>query len=146
LDRPLGGSTTDHSVRRLAGIACLFTAGCVFGGGGTSSPLRGYRVLIETHDSLSDYLAHAFSRKGFKVRRHVSGGSPPTAALVTFTFRELGAPPVIWFHARLADTRTGALVAAVSAPLDSLGPTAGVRAESIADSFYARLKQREPPP
>lgn len=142
----MGGSAADHSVRRIAGIACLLTAGCFFGGGRTTPPLRGYRVLIETRDSLSDFLAHALSRKGFKVRRHVSGGSPPTAALVTFTFREPGDPPEIWLNARLADTRTGALVAAVSAPLDSLGPTAGVRAESIADSFAARLKHREPAP
>ena len=63
------------------------------------------------------------------------------AALVTFSFREVGDVPTIWFHARMADTRSGAIVAAVSAPLDSLGPTLGIRAASVADSFAAHLQQ-----
>ena len=133
-------------MRPMAAIVCLLTAGCVFGGGGVASPLRGYRVLIETRDSLSNHLAHALSRNGFRVRRHVRGGSPPTAALVTFTFRELGDQPGIWLNARLSDTRTGTVVAAVSAPLDSLGGTTAIRAQSLADSFAARLKHRKPTP
>jgi hypothetical protein len=124
----------------------LVAAACVLGPGVTPSPLHGYRVLIETHDSLSNYLARALSRKGFTVRRHVRGGSLPTAALVTFTFRERGAKPATWFHARLADTRNGKIVAAVSAPLDSLGATADLRARSLADSFAARLAPRRAAP
>lgn len=117
----------------------IVAAACVLGPGVPPSPLRGYRVLIETHDSLSDYLARALSRKGFAVRRQVRGGSLPTAALVTFTFRELGAKPTVWFDARMADTRSGVIVAAVSAPLDALGATAATRAKSLADSFATRL-------
>jgi hypothetical protein len=123
-------------------MAGILTAGCVLGPGVKPSPLRGYRVLIESHDSLSDQLARALSRKGFTVRRNVRGGSLQTAGLVTFTFRELGSTPTIWFHARLADTRTGAVVAAVSIPLDSLGTTPDLRARALADSFAARLEPR----
>jgi hypothetical protein len=100
--------------------------------------LRGYDLLIETHDSLSDALARELARKGFPVRRRLRGGGPPTVALVTFTFRELGESPILWFNARWADTRSGAIVAAVSAPLDSLGATPVARARSLADSFAAR--------
>jgi hypothetical protein len=132
--------------RSVAVTPCILAAGCFFGAGGTSSPMRGYRVLIETHDSLSDSLAHALSRKGFTVRRHVRGGSPATAALVTFSFRELGDPPTIWFNARLADTRSGAILSAVSAPLDSLGGTAATLARSLADSFAAHLQERHDSP
>jgi hypothetical protein len=124
---------------RGAVVTGVLAAGCVLGPGVRPSPLRGYRVLIETHDSLSDHLARALARKGFTVRRQVRGGSIPTAALVTFTFRELGAKPTIWFHARMADTRSGAIVAAVSAPLDALGATAATCAKSLADSFATRL-------
>jgi hypothetical protein len=132
--------------RSVAVTPCMLAAGCLFGAGGTPSPLRGYRVLIEAHDSLSDDLARALARKGFIVRRRVRGSSPPTAALVTFTFRELGDTPTIWFNARLADTRSGAIVAAVSAPLDSLGGTLATRAQSLADSFAAHLGQRHASP
>jgi len=117
----------------------VLAAGCVLGPGVKPSPLRGYRVLIETHDSLSDDLARALARKGFPVRRQVRGGSVHTAALITFTFRELGPKPTLWFHARMADTRSGAVIAAVSAPLDSLGATPAARAKSLADSFATRL-------
>jgi hypothetical protein len=117
------------------------------GAGGTPSPLRGYRVLIEAHDSLSDHLARALARKGFTVRRHVRGGSAPTAALITFMFRDSGDSSTLWFNARMADTRSGAIVAAVSAPLDALGRTTAVRAQSLADSFAAHLARgRNSPP
>ena len=131
---------------KVAVSACILAAGCFFGRGSTPSPLRGYRVLIEAHDSLSDGLARALTRKGFTVRRHVKGGSPPTAALVTFSFRELGDMPTIWFHARLADSRSGAIVATVSVPVDSLANTAAVLAQSLADSFAAQLAQRRDSP
>jgi hypothetical protein len=129
--------------RSVVVSACILAAGCFFGGGGRPSPLRGYGVLIEAHDSLSDTLAQALTRKGFTVRRQVKGGSPPMAALVTFTFLELGETPLLWFNARLADTRSGVIVAAVSAPLDSLGSSAAARARSIADSFAAHLARRQ---
>jgi hypothetical protein len=134
-------------MRRLLVVTpCILVAACLFGAGGTPSPLRGYDLLIEGRDPFSEDLAQALSRRGFSVRRHVKGGGSPTAALITFTFRELNEPPTLWFHARLADTRSGVTVAAVSAPLDSLGATAAIRAQSVADSFAAHLKSREPPP
>ncbi len=61
----------------------------------------------------------------------------PAAYLLTFTFREVEPPAVTWLHLRLADTRTGAIVAAVSAPLDSLGATTLERARAIVDSLAA---------
>jgi len=109
-----------------------------------ASSLRGYRVLIEARDSLSDYLASALSHRGFTVGRRFKGGSHPTAALVTFVYTEAGPGPATWFNARLADTRSGVVVAAVTAPLDSLGPTARARAESLADSLAARLTSHPP--
>lgn len=130
---------------RVAVTGGILTAGCVLGPGVKPSPLRGYRVLIESRDALSDHLARALTRKGFTVRRHVRGGSLQTAGLVTFTFRELGGTPTTWLHARLADTRSGAVVAAVSIPLDSLGATPDLRARTLADSFAARLEPRRIP-
>ena len=127
-------------MNRCVVASCLVLGACaLFPRRGTPSSLRGYDVLIAARDSLSDYLARAMAGKGFTVRRHIKGGSPPTAALITFTFRELGESPTAWFDARLADTRRGVIVAAVSAPLESLGPSAAARAQSLADSFAARL-------
>lgn len=132
--------------RGVAVTSCILVIGCSAGGSRTPPPLRGYHVLIETHDSLSEYLAGALSRKGFRVRRHLRGGNPPTAALVTFSFRELSGTPTTWFNARLSDTRSGVLVAAVSVPLDSLGDTPARRAQCLADSFAAQLTARHSAP
>ncbi len=115
-------------------------------GSGPPSPIRGYRVLIEAHDSLSDYLADVLSHRGFTVRRRIQGGSAPTAAVITYTYREVGASPVTWFNVVLADTRSGAVVATVSAPIDSLGATPRARAHSLADSLAARLVSHTPTP
>jgi hypothetical protein len=101
--------------------------------------LAGYRILIESRDSVSEYLATALTRKGFTVRRRVAGGAPPTATLITFTFFGDGPARTPWFAARLADTRSGVVVAAVSVRLDSLGETAAARAQQLADSLAARL-------
>jgi len=57
--------------------------------------------------------------------------------LLVFTFREAEPPALTWLHVRLADTRTGAIVAAVSAPLDSLGATTPDHARAIVDSLVA---------
>lgn len=127
---------------RLTVSVLILAAACATGKSRAPQPLHTYRVLIDTHDSLSDYLAGALSRKGFKVRRQVKGGNPPTAALLTFTFRELNGTPTIWFNARLSDTRSGVVVAAVSVPLDSLGDTPARRAQCLADSFAAHLTPR----
>jgi len=101
------------------------------------SALRGYEILITRRDSLGQGIAEGLRRRGFTVRRHVRGGSRPTAYLLVFTFREAEPTALTWLHVRLADTRTGAIVAAVSAPLDSLGATTPDYARAIVDSLVA---------
>ena len=71
------------------------------------------------------------------MRDHVRGGARSTAYLFAFTFRELEPLGVTWLHVRLADTRTGEIVAGVSAPIDSLGPTDADRARAVVDSLAA---------
>jgi len=99
--------------------------------------LRGYDILVTSQDSLGRGIAQGLARRGFRVRTHVRGGSRPTAYLFAFIFRETDPPALTWLHIRLADTRTGAIVAAVSAPLDSLGASTGDRARAIVDSLAA---------
>ena len=41
---------------------------------------------------------------------------------------------------RLADTRSGVMLAAVTAPVDSLGATIAMRSRHLADSIAARLR------
>ena len=101
------------------------------------STLRGYEILITRRDSLGQGLAEGLRRRGFTVRQHVRGGSRPTAYLLAFTFQETEPPALIWLLVRLADTRTGAIVAAVSAPLDSLGATMPDHVRAIVDSLAA---------
>ena len=99
--------------------------------------LRGYEIVVASQDSLVRGIAQGLARRGFRVRTHVRGGSRATAYLFAFIFRETEPPALTWLHVRLADTRTGAIVAAVSAPLDSLGGSAGERARAIVDSLAA---------
>lgn len=99
--------------------------------------LRGYEILVTSQDSLGRGIAQGLARRGFRVRNRVRGGSRPTAYLLAFVYRETDPPALTWLHVRLADTRTGAIVAAVSAPLDSLGASAGERARAIVDSLAA---------
>lgn len=99
------------------------------------STLKGYDILITRHDSLGQGIARGLRQRGFSVRDHVRGGSGPTAYLFAFTFRELEPPAVTWLHVRLADTRTGEVVAGVSAPIDSLGSTDAERARAVVDSL-----------
>ena len=109
--------------------------------------LRGYDILVTSHDSLGRGIAQGLARRGFRVRTRVRGGSRPTAYLLAFIFRETDPPALTWLHVRLADTRTGAIVAAVSAPLDSLGPSAAERARAMVDSLAANpaLRRAVPP-
>ena len=112
------------------------------------SVLRGYDILITRRDSLGQGIAEGLRRRGFTVRRQVRGGSRPTAYVLTFTFREAEPPALTWLHVRLADTRTGTIVASVSAPLDSLGATTPDQARAIVDSLVASpaLGRQIPPP
>lgn len=101
------------------------------------SSLRSYEILVTRHDSLGRGIAAGLRHRGFSVRDHVRGGSGPTAYLFAFEFRELEPSAVVWLHVRLADTRTGEILAGVSAPIDSLGPTDAERARAIVDSLAA---------
>ncbi|HEU5261441.1 MAG TPA: hypothetical protein VFU41_08480 [Gemmatimonadales bacterium] len=94
--------------------------------------------MITRHDSLSRAIGVGLKQRGLRVRNAVKGGSPPTAYLLAFTQRETAPGSPLWLYIRLADTRTGAIIAAVSAPLDSLGPTVQARAQAIVDSLTAR--------
>jgi len=106
--------------------------------------LRGYDILITNRDSLSDRLALALRRRGFTVRRKIRGGSAPTAAVIIFSSKDDEPPGTHWLHLRLADTRNGLIVAAVSVPHDSLGPTPESQAQALADSLRSQAALRRP--
>jgi hypothetical protein len=106
--------------------------------------LRAYEILVVREDSLGRELAQGLRRRGFTVRREVHGGSRPTAYLFVFTYRAADPPAVMWLHVRLADTRTGAIVATISAPLDALGASTAVRAQAIVDSLAANPALKRP--
>jgi hypothetical protein len=108
------------------------------------STLQGYEILITRRDSLGLDIARGLERRGFTVRDRVRGGGPPSAYLLAFTFRETDPPGsgVTWLHVRLADTRTGEIVAAVSMPLDSLGVPWANHANAIVDSLAASAALR----
>src|SRR5438445_9510957 len=123
-------------------VAVIVAAGCA-GMLGRRSPdtLRGYEILVLGRDSLSEALVAALHRRGFTVRRAVRGGGRPTAALVWFTYSEVGgagggggAAPK-WLLARLADTRSGAIVGAATVLWDSAGTSPAARAEALAGAM-----------
>jgi len=93
--------------------------------------LRGYNVLVEEKDEQSVELARAMREQGIKVRPRVRGGSGPTALLIYFTFSDPGPGQPLWFHLRLADTRSGEIVGAATIPLDSLTATPRARARAV---------------
>jgi hypothetical protein len=108
------------------------------------STLRGYEILVTRRDSLGLDIARGLERRGFAVRDRVRGGGRPTAYLFVFTFRETDPPGagVTWLNVRLADTRTGAIVSAVSIPLDSVGAPLSRQAGAIVDSIAASAALR----
>ena len=141
----MGGSAASHSLSRLrVASAAFFAAACGARGLKTeippadSRPIGDYRVLITARDSLSDALARVLEKRGYSIRRTVEGGSPPTALLVMFLYRPAG-DSSFWLAARIADTRSGTLVAAVSAPLRVLGAGADSQAVHLADSIATRI-------
>ncbi len=108
-------------------LACIaFLLAC--GASRVPQALRGYSILVEEKDQQSVELARAMREQGIKVRPKVRGGSGPTAALIYFTFSDPGAGQPLWFHIRLADTRSGAIIGAATIPLDSLVTTPRARA------------------
>ncbi|MGH7537394.1 MAG: hypothetical protein ACREMF_02055 [Gemmatimonadales bacterium] len=98
--------------------------------------VRSYTILVSFSDSLSEQLARALRDRGLTVQRRVRGGAGPTAALVHFRTREAGFGAETWLHVRLADTRTGVIVAAATVVLDSLPTTPTERAELLLDSLF----------
>ena len=123
------------SARLYAVMACrrAVVATCLFLGFSCATnrlpaQLHGYAVVVEEKDQQSIELARAMREQGVRVRPKVRGGSGPTAALIYFTFSDPGPGQPLWFHIRLADTRSGEIVAAATIPLDSLTVTPRARA------------------
>ena len=97
--------------------------------------IHGYEIVVEGKDTLSRAFAQALKDAGLKVRPEPRGGTRPAAALVHFVFQEgPDAPPHL--YARLADTRTGQVVAAAETPLDS-AMAAGPRAAAVVKILLA---------
>jgi len=112
---------------RLAGAGAvaitLAGAGCAGHAIRVPDDVRGYEIVVPGRDSLSLAFAGALKGQGFHVRSTVRGGTRPAAALVHFVFQEWHGAPIV-LYGRLADTRSGAVVAAAEIPLDSTGSAA----------------------
>lgn len=126
------------SVRLGLVASCLASLGCRTGGARVPDSFQGYDIIISRRDTLSQALVGALRESGFRVRREVRGGGSPAAGLLYFTFREPEPEPTAWLHARLFDTRTGVILAAVGIRLDATGRGAGPRARAVVDSLIAR--------
>jgi hypothetical protein len=113
----------------------LFALAC--GGGRVPQALRGYSIVVEEKDPQSVELARAMREQGIKVRPRLRGGSGPTAALIYFTFSDPGPGQPLWFHLRLADTRSGEIVGAATIQLDSLMISPRVRAVAAVKALAA---------
>ena len=109
-------------------IAVLVVASLGCGGHAFRAPnnIQGYDVVVTGSDSISRALAREMASEGFRVRPAVRGGHRPAAVLVHFVFQEPNGPLLL--HGRLADTRSGRIVAAASIPLDS---TRAARRDSV---------------
>lgn len=91
--------------------------------------VRGYEIVVDGQDTLSRAFARALTDAGLKVRPAPRGGMRPAAVLVHFVFRG-EQDGVAYLYVRLADTRTGQVVASAEQPLDSL-MGAGPRAAAL---------------
>jgi NAD(P)-dependent dehydrogenase (short-subunit alcohol dehydrogenase family) len=101
-------------------------AGCGGHAFRTPDDVQGYEIVVTGDDSVSRAFARELANEGFRVRNAVRGGNRPAAVLVHFVFHEPNGPTLL--HGRLADTRSGAIVAAASIPLDS---TSRARRDSV---------------
>jgi hypothetical protein len=79
--------------------------------------VRGYDIIVTGDDSVSRAFARELANEGFRIRSGVRGGNRPAAVLVHFVFEEANGPRML--YGRLADTRSGAVVAAAAIELDS---------------------------
>jgi len=121
----------DQSCRRAVVPTCIalvLTVAC--GTARLPAQLHGYSIVVEEKDEQSIELARAMREQGIKVRPRVRGGSGHTAALIYFIFSDPGPGQPLWFHLRLADTRSGQIVGAATIPLDSLTATPRARARA----------------
>jgi hypothetical protein len=106
----------------------LLTIGCATAH--LPAQLHGYAIVVDEKDEQSVQLARAMREQGIKVRPKVRGGSGPTAVLIYFTFSDPGPGQPIFFHIRLADTRSGEIIGAATIALDSA--TVSPRARAVA--------------
>jgi hypothetical protein len=106
-------------------VALILVLGC--GASRVPANLRGYDILVAGTDEQSVELARAMKSAGYHVKTKVKGGKH-TAALIHFTFSDPGPDQAVWLHLRLADTRSGIIIAAGMIPLDSTVPTPRTRA------------------
>jgi hypothetical protein len=117
-------------VKRVV-VASVIAVTVSCGASRVPATLRGYDILVESKDEQSVELALAMRSAGYHVRDRVKGGGKHTAALIHFTSSEPGRHQPLWFHLRLADTRSGAIVGEASIPLDSTVSTPRARAEAV---------------
>lgn len=123
----VGGGATHSAMTRVVAPICTFLLiGCATHR--LPAELRGYAIVVEERDPQSVELARALRERGVKVRARVRGGSGRTAALFYFTYSDPGPGQPTWFHVRLADTRSGAIVSAATVQLDSTTSTQRARA------------------
>jgi len=132
------------TLRRAVVPSCVLLVGCASSGSyRVAGQLKAYEILVPGRDSVSARVADAFGRRGFRVRAAVRGGSRPTLAYVGFWFSEPGqgegAGQRALYYARLADTRTGRIVAAAAVALDSLGSNLKSRVDSLVTLLTAPL-------
>jgi hypothetical protein len=131
----MGRRAAPAAVRRALVPLCLAVACAPATRYHMPSSLHGYAFYVPGTDSLSTQLGAAMRRHGFVVLPQLKGGSGPTAAVVHFLFREPGDSQGPVLHVRLADTRTGAIVAAASAVVAQLPADLSQRAEMLLDSL-----------
>ena len=137
----MGGGAPGDAMRLQRGLvtSCLLAGACASSGSyRVAGQLKAYEILVPGRDSISAQVADAFRQRGFRVRAAVRGGSRPTLAYVAFWFSEPGAAAPL-YYARLADTRTGGILAAATVALDSLGSTLRPRVDSLVSLLTAPL-------
>jgi len=131
------------AVLQLAVLATASVVGACASSGSyrVAGQLKAYEILVPGRDSVSARVADAFGRRGFRVRTAVRGGSRPTLAYVAFWFSEPGerAGSGLRYYARLAETRTGGILAAAAVVLDSLGSSLRSRVDSLVTLLTAPL-------
>jgi hypothetical protein len=139
----VGGGAPSGAVTIRAVVPTCVVLMLACASSGLSHVLHGYAVVVEEKDPQSVELARALREQGVKVRPRVRGGSGPTAALIYFTYRSraagagAGEGQPIWFHLRLADTRSGVIVRASTIQLDSMTATPRTRAQAAVRALMA---------